>query len=88
MLTAADRYRYWIGADTPGIMYNKDGSLDAYVQPSPGQAKQNNWLPSPDVAAAAGVAVAGVAGAGNSLPPFFIFYFLFIATLKRYDSEG
>jgi len=40
--------RYWIGADTPGIMYNKDGSLDVYVQPqSPGQAKQNNWLPSP-----------------------------------------
>src|SRR5215469_7843574 len=25
--------RYWIGADTPGIMYNKDGSLDVYVQP-------------------------------------------------------
>ena len=40
--------RYWIGADTPGITYNKDGSLDVYVQPqSPGQAKQNNWLPSP-----------------------------------------
>jgi hypothetical protein len=40
--------RYWIGADTPGIMYNKDGSLDVYIQPqSPGQAKQNNWLPSP-----------------------------------------
>jgi hypothetical protein len=40
--------RYWIGADTPGITYNKDGSLDIYVQPqSPGQAKQNNWLPSP-----------------------------------------
>jgi Protein of unknown function (DUF1214) len=40
--------RYWIGADTPGIMYNKDGSLDIYIKPqSPGQAKQNNWLPSP-----------------------------------------
>jgi len=40
--------RYWIGADTPGIAYNKDGSLDVHVQPqSPGQAKQNNWLPSP-----------------------------------------
>jgi len=40
--------RYWIGADTPGIMYNKDGSLDIYIQPqSPGQTKQSNWLPSP-----------------------------------------
>jgi hypothetical protein len=29
--------RYWIGADTPGIMYNKDGSLDIYIQPNPGQ---------------------------------------------------
>jgi len=40
--------RYWIGADTPGIKYNTDGSLDIYVQPqSPGHAKENNWLPSP-----------------------------------------
>jgi hypothetical protein len=25
--------RYWSGADTPGIMYNKDGSFDVCVQP-------------------------------------------------------
>jgi hypothetical protein len=37
--------RYWIGADTQGIKYNSDGSLDIYIQPqSPGQAKENNWL--------------------------------------------
>jgi hypothetical protein len=24
---------YWVGADTPGITYNKYGSLDVYIQP-------------------------------------------------------
>lgn len=40
--------RYSIGKYTEGLKSNTDGSLDVYVQPqSPGQAKQNNWLPSP-----------------------------------------
>ncbi|MFZ0512355.1 MAG: DUF1214 domain-containing protein [Candidatus Nitrosopolaris sp.] len=40
--------RYQIGGYTQGLKNNTDGSLDIYVQPqSPGQAKENNWLPSP-----------------------------------------
>ncbi|MGC1929546.1 MAG: DUF1214 domain-containing protein, partial [Candidatus Nitrosopolaris sp.] len=39
--------RYQIGGYTQGLKNNTDGSLDIYVQPqSPGQAKENNWLPS------------------------------------------
>ena len=39
--------RYTILLSNPALK-NSDGSVDIYVQPqSPGQAKQNNWLPSP-----------------------------------------
>jgi hypothetical protein len=41
--------RYSIGSRTKGLQFNDDGSLDVYVQPkSPGEAKESNWLPSPN----------------------------------------
>lgn len=39
--------RYALG-DRDKLMYNKDGSLDIYLQnANPGKAKESNWLPSP-----------------------------------------
>ncbi len=40
--------RYSIGDRTPGLKYEKDGSLVIYVgHDSPGKAKESNWLPAP-----------------------------------------
>ena len=42
-----DLKRYAIG-DRDGVKYNKDGSLDIYLQhESPGKEKESNWLPAP-----------------------------------------
>ncbi|VAX17391.1 hypothetical protein MNBD_IGNAVI01-1194 [hydrothermal vent metagenome] len=41
--------RYVISSATKGLKYNKDGSLDVYIQKkSPGKNKESNWLPAYD----------------------------------------
>jgi hypothetical protein len=41
-------HRYSIGDRTKGLKFNKDGSLDIYMQrQSPGQELESNWLPTP-----------------------------------------
>ncbi|AWX56234.1 DUF1254 domain-containing protein [Brevibacillus brevis] len=39
--------RYSIGDRTEGLKYNEDGSLDIYIQSTPPEGKESNWLPSP-----------------------------------------
>jgi len=39
--------RYSIGDRTPGLKYNPDGSLDVYIQSTPPEGRESNWLPSP-----------------------------------------
>jgi hypothetical protein len=39
--------RYAIG-DRDALKFNKDGSIDIYIQNEhPGKSKESNWLPSP-----------------------------------------
>ena len=46
--TANPINRYSIGDRTKGLKYNKDGSLDIYLQrESPGRNLESNWLPAP-----------------------------------------
>jgi len=41
--------RYVISSATEGLKYNKDGSLDVYIQKdSPGKSKESHWLPAHD----------------------------------------
>ncbi len=43
-----DFKRYSIGSTTDGLKYNKDGSIDIYIQnENPGKDKESNWLPAP-----------------------------------------
>lgn len=46
-LVKNDIDRFSIGDRTPGIRYNDDGSLDFYIQGTPPEGRESNWLPSP-----------------------------------------
>ena len=45
-LIANNYGKYSIGSNK-GVKYNKDGSLDVYVQPTPPAGHETNWLPDP-----------------------------------------
>jgi len=38
--------RYSVG-DRSGLVSNTDGSMDIYIQKSPAQGHESNWLPAP-----------------------------------------
>lgn len=46
-LVKNDIDRFSIGDRTPGLQYNEDGSLDVYIQSTPPEGHESNWLPSP-----------------------------------------
>lgn len=46
-LVGNDINRYSIRKSTDGLKYNDDGSLDIYIQPTPPEGNESNWLPTP-----------------------------------------
>ena len=46
-LVKNDIDRFSIGDRTPGLKFNEDGSLDVYIQNTPPEGRESNWLPSP-----------------------------------------
>jgi hypothetical protein len=46
-LVANPYNKYSVGSNK-GIKYNKDGSLDIYVQPAPPAGHESNWIPDPN----------------------------------------
>ena len=42
--------RYTIGDRTPGLVTNRDGSLDIWIaRADPGEGRSSNWLPAPAI---------------------------------------
>lgn len=46
-LVANEMNRYSIRKSTEGLEYNEDGSIDLYIQATPPEGNESNWLPTP-----------------------------------------
>lgn len=46
-LVKNDIGRFSIGDRTLGLKFNQDGSLDVYIQNTPPEGRESNWLPAP-----------------------------------------
>jgi hypothetical protein len=46
-LVANHYNKYSVGSNSKTLHFNKDGSLDIYLQPTPPAGHQSNWLPTP-----------------------------------------
>lgn len=46
-LVANQYNKYSVGSNSKTLRFNKDGSLDIYLQPTPPAGHRSNWLPTP-----------------------------------------